>query len=111
MKNWTTLRVTVLVFGCLPALALGQTSYPMITHAFPVAIQRGQTSEITVEGQQSFLGAYKVLVEGAGVTAEVVKPAQPPSADPPKTPPAQKPMLRSLKLRFSAAADAMPGVR
>ena len=55
--------------------ATAQTSFPMITHATPVAVQRGKTSEITVEGQQNFFGVYEVLFEGKGVTAEVVQAA------------------------------------
>src|SRR5437588_579439 len=51
--------------------ATAQTSFPMITHATPVAVQRGKTSEITVEGQQNFFGAYEILFEGKGVTAEL----------------------------------------
>ncbi len=45
-------------------IAVGQTSYPMITHTSPVAVQRGKTSEITVSGQMDFSGVYKVLFEG-----------------------------------------------
>jgi hypothetical protein len=88
-----------------PLAAWGQTSYPMITHTHPVAVQRGKTTEVTVEGQQNFLGAYKVLVEGEKVLAAVV-PAAPPKPQPP-----QKPVVRSVKLTVTPAADALPGVR
>src|SRR5436309_3146413 len=37
--------------------AKAQISFPMITHATPAAVQRGKTSEITVEGQQNLFGA------------------------------------------------------
>ncbi len=95
----------------VPTLALGQTSYPMITHADPVAVQRGQSAEVTVEGQQNLLGANRVLIEGAGVSADVVK------GDPSKPEPAQKPaagprpVVRSVKLKFTAAENAPLGVR
>ena len=98
--------LTILAITTLAgSMALAQTSYPMITHAYPVAIQRGKTSEVTVEGQQNFIDAYKVLVEGEGVTGEVVK------AEPPKAQAGQKPMVKSVKVKFTVAADALPGVR
>src|ERR1041384_3511527 len=72
----------------IPSLALGQTSFPMVTHVNPVAVQRGTTSEVTVECRTSSLaGAYRVLVEGAGVTAEVVAGKEAPKAADPKAPP------------------------
>ena len=77
-----------------------QTSFPMVTHCTPTAVQRGTTAEIEVGGQMDFRGAYKVLIEGAGVTAEVVKPKEEPKA-----------ATRSVKLKVTAAADAALGVR
>jgi hypothetical protein len=88
----------------LAATAHAQTSYPMITHVHPVAVQRGKTSEVTVEGQQNFAGTYKALFEGTGLSAEIVEqPA-------PKTD-AQKPIVRTVKLKLTAAADTALGVR
>ncbi len=81
-----------------------QTSYPMLTHTSPVAVQRGTTTEVTVEGQMNFQGTYKVLLEGAGVTAEIVT-GPPPKAATPTTP------LRSVKLKITAAPDAALGAR
>ena len=52
--------------GSLAALR-AQTSYPMITHVTPAAVQRGQTAEIEVFGQMDFAGAYRVIFEGAGL--------------------------------------------
>src|SRR5258708_6698856 len=51
-----------------------QTGYPMVTSVFPLCIQRGKTTEITVTGQQNFAGAYGALFEGKGISAEVVQP-------------------------------------
>src|SRR5271157_4649843 len=90
----------VLALTFVAGSAVAQTSYPMVTHATPVAVQRGKTSEITVEGQMNFAGAYKVPFEGTGLSAELL-PA----------PAAQKPPLRSVKLKLTAAADAALGVR
>jgi hypothetical protein len=50
-------------------------------------------------------GAYQVLVSGKGVTAEVV-PAPTKQEDA-----AKKPNVDKLKIKLTAAADALPGVR
>jgi hypothetical protein len=78
----------------------------MITHANPVAVQRGKTVEVLVEGQMNFAGCYKALFEGTGITAEVVAPAETPPAKP-GTPP----VVRSVKLKVTVAPDAALGVR
>jgi hypothetical protein len=90
---------------CVAPFGEAQTSFPMITHAHPVAVQRGKTTEITVDGQMNFFGAYQALFEGTGITAEVV-PQKPPAAVPPA-----KPMVRNVKLRVTVAAGASVGVR
>jgi Bacterial pre-peptidase C-terminal domain len=98
----------VLLLLLMPAAAAAQTSFPMVTHVTPVAVQRGTTAEVTVECRTSSLaGAYKVMFEGAGVSAEVIAPKEPPKADP-KSP---VPTVASLKLKVKVAADATPGVR
>jgi hypothetical protein len=80
--------------------AAAQTSYPMVTHVLPVAVQRGKASEVTVEGQMSFAGAYKVLFEGAGISAEILPGAA-----------AAKAPARKVQLKVSVAPDAARGVR
>jgi hypothetical protein len=71
----------------------------MITHAYPVAVQRGKTTEVTVSGQMDFAGVYKALFEGSGLSAEVV-PA-----------PAAKGPIRSVVLKIAVAPEAAIGVR
>jgi hypothetical protein len=105
MRTTTLPTAALALVLFFPGLVLSQTSYPMITHTTPVAVQRGRTVEVSVEGQMNFFGAYKVLVEGTGLQAEVV-PARAPSANPP-----QRPQVRSVKLRLSVAPDAALGVR
>src|SRR5947208_6561447 len=100
-------RLSLLVLALLPAAAAAQTSFPMITHTFPLAVQRGKTAEVTVEGQQNFAGAYKVLVGGEGVKGEVVQPV----ALDAKAKPGPPPQLRSVKVRFTVAENALPGPR
>ncbi|HVC96118.1 MAG TPA: hypothetical protein VND64_20715, partial [Pirellulales bacterium] len=87
--------------------ARGQTSYPMLMGLKPLAAQIGQTTEHEVNARYNLYGAYQVFVSGTGVTGEVVdagvKPGEPP--------PEKKPELPKIKLRFTVAADAVPGVR
>jgi hypothetical protein len=97
------LCVSVSLWLVPPAQA--QTSYPMITHTTPVAVQRGKTTEVTVEGQMNFTGVYKALFEGTGIKAEIVPGSVP------KAGPKQKPLVRSVKLKLTVAADAALGVR
>jgi hypothetical protein len=100
--------VTLLVAALLPAVAAAQTSFPMVTHVTPVAVQRGSAAEVSVECRGSSLaGAYKVMFEGAGISAEVITPKEPPKADP-KSP---VPNVTALKLKVTVAADAALGVR
>src|SRR5947209_5480193 len=68
--------IVLSVFLC-PAETAAQTSYPMITHTVPVAVQRGRMTEVTVEGQMNFQGVYKALFEGSGITAEIVAAPEP----------------------------------
>ncbi|HEY1187241.1 MAG TPA: PPC domain-containing protein [Gemmata sp.] len=89
------------------SMGSAQTSFPMITHVSPVAVQRGATSEVTVECRTSSLaGAYKVLVEGTGVTAVVLAGPTAPGA--PKAP---APVVPACKLQVTVAPDAAVGVR
>ena len=100
--------ITLVCVAAFTPVAVAQTSFPMITHVSPVAVQRGTTAEVTVECRTSSLaGAYKVLMEGTGVTAEVIPGKEPAKADP-KTP---APNVLSCKLKITAAADAAIGVR
>ncbi len=93
-------KLALLALALVAGPAAAQTSYPMVTHVTPVAVQRGKASDVIVEGQMNFAGAYKVLVEGAGVTAEIVPGAA-----------SQKSPVRSVKLKVTVAADAPLGVR
>src|SRR4051812_38689817 len=77
-----------------------QTPFPMVTHCTPIAVQRGATAEVTVEGQMTFAGVSSVLFDGPGLAAEVL-PA-PPAKDP-------KARVASVKLKVTAAADVPPG--
>jgi Bacterial pre-peptidase C-terminal domain len=89
-----------LVLLLAPA-ASAQISFPMVTHVSPAAVQRGTAAELTVECRTSSLaGAYKVLVEGTGVTAEVLPTKAPAKGD-----------QLTCKLKVTVAAHAALGVR
>src|SRR4051794_23035156 len=90
MRTFAILLTTLLAAS--PVLA--QTSFPMITHTYPVTVQRGKTTELTVEGQQNFFGTYKALFEGTGISAEVM------SLAPPKAMVGQKPVVKNVKLKL-----------
>lgn len=105
--GWVTCGAALLGWGiaAAPAPAPAQVAYPMIMGIRPVAVQVGTTYEHTVQSRYSLDGAYAVLVSGEGVTGEVLLP--PPAAEDGK----KKPDLTTLRVRFTAAASASPGVR
>ncbi len=113
MKNraflsWNVFSPSVLFFSvslclCGSTFLSAQTSYPMVTCLRPVAVQAGTTAEMEVVAVHNLYGASQVLVTGAGVTGSV---------EPPRGPaPSPLPKVGALKVRFQAAADALPGVR
>ena len=83
-----------------------QTPYPMLMSLKPVAATVGQSSEHTVKSRYSLHGAYQILVDGTGVTAEVVDPRATEEGKDGKTP-----NLQDLKISFTVDEDAVPGVR
>ena len=76
----------------------------MLMNLSPTAAQLGQTSEHTVESRYSMFGANQVLVSGEVVTGEVVTPME-------LDKDGKEPALTQIKLKFTVAAEAMPGVR
>ena len=100
MKWYSTILLSALSAFSAVNTVSAQTSFPMITHAYPVALQRGTTTEIAVDGQMNFAGAYKALFEGAGLTAEVTSP-----------PPVPGTVIKSVKMKVTVAKDAALGVR
>ncbi|MBI1901536.1 MAG: PPC domain-containing protein [Planctomycetia bacterium] len=95
--------IAVLALLVASSVAEAQTSYPMLMSAKPIAVQQGQTAEITVQSRYNLFGAYQVLVTGEGVAGEPVLPEVKQGEKPPT--------LTQLKIKFTAAAEALPGVR
>ncbi len=95
------LIAAAMLVAAVPTAARAQ--YPMLMSLKPVAAQVGQASEHTITSRYNLYGAYQVLVSGTGVTAEVVPVPKPKDG--------KTPSLTSLKLKFTVAANALPGVR
>ena len=101
----TTSLVALCLLGLMPAVSSAQTAWPMLMSLEPVAAQAGQSSEHTVHSRYSLYGASAVVVSGTGVTGEVVTEMK-------ELKDGEKPPnLTKLKVRFTVAADALPGVR
>src|SRR5205823_483101 len=71
--------------------------------------QRGTTAEVTLDGQYNYHSAYKVIIEGTGVTGqiEVPKDGWPPADAKTKA----IPVLNQIKIKLTAAPDAPLGIR
>src|SRR5687767_3378637 len=96
-----------LILGCLVVLlflqsASGESSYPMLMSLNPVAAQIGQTTEHELKSRYSMHGTFQVLVSGTGVQGEAILPEGKPD---------ERPNLQEIKVKFTVAPDAQPGVR
>jgi hypothetical protein len=102
------LQLSILVMGVIvfPVRA-ADNFYPMVMAISPVAVQTGKTTECVVEGRYNFHGTYKIFITGTGVIGEVA-PLIPKKGE---KPPAAKPYLSKINVRFKVAADAQPGIR
>lgn len=79
--------------------ASAQTGYPMITSVYPVGCRRGTTTEITIYGAMNLAGAYGVMFEKPGMTAEIIHPNPAPAS------------TGEVKLKITAAADVPLGTQ
>lgn len=105
---------TLLLCLFTPTVAMAQTSFPMLGGTLPIGVERGKASTITLygggNGGANLNGTYKVLVEGKGVTAEVVPPAKGFPAPDAKTP-WTLPHIGEVKMNVTVAPDAQLGAR
>jgi hypothetical protein len=76
-----------------------QTSFPMVTHCTPIAVRRGTTADVTVEGQQSFAGATGWLADHPGLTAAIMQSV------PAKGGTMAGPKLAAVTLKVTASKD------
>ena len=95
------MRTATFLLICLATIpAQAKTFYPMIHKISPCAVPLGQTLECQVSAEHGFYGPTTVFVTGSGVTGEVVS-----------TTANDKPGAETIKVRFTVAADAQPGLR
>ena len=103
----------------MPPLS-AQTAFPMIGGVFPLGVQRGKTTDVTVyangSGGANLYGAYTALIGGRGVSAVVVPPEKGWPAKPAPNPKDPKkewalPVVGEIKLRVTVAPDAPLGPR
>ena len=106
-KSLCCLMLTLGVAGT----ASSQQSYPMLMSLHPVAAQTGQTSEHEVSARYNLDGAYQIFVTGTGVTGEAVPPEMPTAEKADQKPKGKRPPRDKIKIKFTVAADALPGVR
>ena len=99
----------LVAFAALSGTCLAQTGFPMLMSLKPVAVQIGQTSEVTFNARYSMHNAYQVLVSGDGVKGEVILPEAKGDKKDNKTD--EKPKLEKVVVRFDVDAEAQPGVR
>ena len=85
-----------------------QSSYPMLMGLKPLAAQIGQTTEHEVNAPLQPLRRQPGLCQRAGVTGEVRRRRESSRANRRRE---KKPELPKIKLRFTVAADAVPGAR
>jgi hypothetical protein len=110
----------------LPLPSFGQTGFPGVTSAYPLAVERGKTTVVTLAANRPLATAYKALVSGKGITAKVLppetKPPEPPpvkgrkaDAKAPKRPArmtmAPSTMANQCRVELTVAADADLGPR
>ncbi len=84
--------------------AWGQTSYPMLMRLHPNSAQVGHSSEHELESRYNLHGATEVLIDGQGVTGEIITPMATKAGE-------KRPELQKIQIRFHVAEDALPGVR
>ncbi|MGZ0169375.1 MAG: hypothetical protein ACKVHE_07460 [Planctomycetales bacterium] len=97
-----SLSVVIALPLLLPHLAVAQTGYPMVMSLKPTALQVGTAAEIEFHTRYSLFDASRALVSGDGVSGEVLHPEKKEG---------ETPSLLSMKVRFTADATALPGVR
>jgi hypothetical protein len=105
-RSFNFIVLVAVLAWLLEGTSHAQTAYPMLMSLRPVAVQAGTTVEALVSSRYSMAGAYQVLVSGEGVRGEVL-PDEPKNVDAGKKPSTTD----KLKIRLSAAEDALPGIR
>lgn len=89
--------------------AQSNNSYPMLMSVKPAAAAIGQATEHEISARYNLYGASQVIVSGRGVTGEILpfdaKEVEKALAA------KKKPNFPKARVKFTVAADALPGVR
>lgn len=110
-RRWFVTYLTVgLMVPVCQAFAQTENSYPMLMSLRPTAVQIGQTGEAAISARYSLDGATQVFVSGDGVTAEALAVEEKPE-EPSRRGRGRRRNTPSLKLKFTVAANVVPGVR
>jgi len=64
--------VIVVALGGLTPSVSGQTKYPGVDSVFPLAVKRGETTEVEVRTNGNVVSAYGALLEGDDIKGDVV---------------------------------------
>lgn len=104
MRRVSLITWTAFLFALIVRAVSAQTSYPFLFGIYPCGLQRGTSTQVTLYGLHNYHGAYRVLIEGTGVTGEVVVPQEGWSQDASKA-------VNEIALKITAAPDAPLGVR
>jgi hypothetical protein len=113
MKLFLAALASLILF-VFSALAFAQTnnSYPMLLSVHPAAAVIGQTTEHEVTARYNLYGATQVIVAGHGVAGEVAPLDEKQLEEAKKAKEAgKKSAFPKLRVKFTVAADAVPGVR
>jgi hypothetical protein len=110
MQGWIRCNGWLVVLCAATGIVQAQTdqSYAMLLSAHPPAIQAGTSADITVTSFYHQRDAYQVLISGSGLRAE---PLPEPTLKPGEKLPANRRTVFRRTYRFTASADAEPGVR
>jgi len=94
------------------AFAQTNNSYPMLMCAKPAAAVVGQTTEHEISARYNLYGTSQVVVSGKGVTGTVIPLDEKQLEAEKKAKEAgMKPDFPKVRIKFTVAADAIPGVR
>ncbi len=91
------------------SVSRSQTSFPFLFSLSPCGVQRGQSVLVTLNGLHNYHGAYRVWVQGDGVSGEIV----PPKDGWPKrnTPTSPLPVVNEITFKLTASPTAAVGIR
>lgn len=74
--NWQRLASIPFLLGSMVAVSHGATKYPGLESLLPVLVEAGKTTVVEIRTNGDVSSAYKVLVDGAGMSGKVLERAK-----------------------------------